>query len=427
MKRKLILIAIFIATLFLIVACGKKGASATIIIIGRHANANEFADVYYSQIARHIRDAYQNGGYVRLIVSDGSPRQTEHRFVFYLSDEPDRMERARTIDREADRIVQAIKNTNIRATTAENDLLEALHVARRVFNELDLLASGDNEFKRISNRKIIIMDTGIVTAGALDFTAHGFERPENNLRVSDEKIQEFANGIADRLQNARQLPNLAEASVVFLGFGDVAEPQTLSKDIEHGLRIFWKEILSRCNISGDVEMPELEGKREPILNVPPVRHIKFTETIEIDNRTVNFVIGTADYSDPTTAVNFLRNISTDLKNMLTRNPTTKLYLIGSESENRDRRIQPYYTTELSQKRAETVMNTLISFGVSAHSLEAFGLHVELPGRLDDRPNGVYDPSIGALNQKVIIIPSDIGDQAFLREVLDTRDKLYGRG
>jgi len=59
-------------------------------------------------------------------------------------------------------------------------------------------------------------------------------------------------------------------------------------------------------------------------------------------------------------------------------------------------------------------------------MESFGLAVYLPRREDDRPNNVFDPAIGKKNQRVLIIPDDIKDKEFIKEVLAERDNLYGK-
>ena len=153
-----------------------------------------------------------------------------------------------------------------------------------------------------------------------------------------------------------------------------------------------------------------------------MRPIRFTGVISIDSSAVGFIVNTANFINSTQANDALQTIASDLKKSLGRNSSTRLYIVGSESKEKD-----IVTTELSEARAMKVMETLVGFGVPATNLEAFGLAVSLPRRVDDRPNGVFNEELGAKNRIVMIIPSDIGDQALLKEVLDTRDRLYGRG
>jgi outer membrane protein OmpA-like peptidoglycan-associated protein len=422
MKQKICLIVVLLVVMLTMVSCGRKqGVDVTIIILGRRANANAFADSYYNHVASLIRDSYSHGGYVRIIINDGNPRQTDDRFSFYLEDEPNRMERARVIEERADEVIRALRNESLRAASAENDLLQALHVARRLFNEIEVSANGSG--RQIGNRRIVIMDTGIVTTGALDFTANGIEA--FNFRFStDEKIAEFASGVAERLNSARQLPDLLGANITFLGFGDVASPQPrLLPDIREGLKVIWRTILSHCNITGTVEIMDFESTHRPNADgFPRVRPIRFPETVSIDNRAVNFNFGSAEYSNPTAANNALRVFATDIIGSIARNPGARLYLVGSESKDQDRPYRPC----LSHNRANTVMETLAGFGVPRHVMEVFGLAVYLPRRENDRPGNLFNAEIGARNQKVMIIPSDMGDTAFLEEVRTARETLYNR-
>jgi len=280
--------------------------------------------------------------------------------------------------------------------------------------------------KQIGEKRIVIMSNGIVTAGHLDFSTRNIDNFDFSV-PDNEKIKEFASVVAKELSSRRALPDLKGINIVFIGLerDGVALPQReLSENVENGLRILWKTILEKANADS------IEILRTPSTNranddgFPEVRPIEFLENTgwPISDEQVSFNFGQSTFSNPQEAVNNLRRFADTIIRYIRGRPDVRIFVVGSESKNRIGR----YTPALSESRARAVMDTLARFGVPRDRMEAFGLAVYLPGRENDRPNGEFDSIIGKRNQKVVIIPSDISNQAFLREVLDTRDRLYGK-
>jgi len=271
------------------------------------------------------------------------------------------------------------------------------------------------------------MDNGIVTAGALDFSEQGIDTFDS--WYNDEKTKIFTDSIAERLERSKALPNLKGTNIVFIGLGDVARPQKeLSALVKkYGLPTIWTTILNRAGVDADsieiLDFPSTNKANDATI-FPSVRPIEFADfIISLGEEQIRFELGQAVYSNPTEAENNLKNFADNVIKYISRNPDVKIYVVGSESKDQDRQ----YTTALSEARAKTVMETLAKFGVSKSKMEAFGLAVSLPGRENDRPhNNVFNSEMGKKNRKVILIPSDIGDQAFLQKVRDTRDSLYRR-
>jgi hypothetical protein len=360
----------------------------------------------------------QNGGYVRFVINDGNPHALEDGVQYFANTRQDREARQREFNRRLNTVMNVVRNDSLRATSTENDLLQSLFVSQRLLGELDDAARRAN--RRIGARQVIILDTGIVTAGLLDFTANGIDKEPFRFRT-DAQHAEFANNLAERLYTARQLPDLNQASVVFIGLGDVAYPQPrLCLRTRAGLVSIWRAILSRSNISGEVDIKDYEGdRRNPNREgFPRIRPIIFSE---VENIRVLFDTGVWDvYSDSIGALGDLRRAAPGLISSLTSNPGAKLYLVGSESKERDRP----YTPCLSHGRATTVMKTLEELGVPRQSMEAFGLAVYLPGRTSDFIGGVFNQRAGAENRKVMVIPSDMINREFHDRVIAVRDSLY---
>jgi outer membrane protein OmpA-like peptidoglycan-associated protein len=426
LKKKFYPIIIILLLGVVVISCGvksNKSVDALIIIVGRHANANAFHDVFYEAIEKHLKETVCNG-YIGAISSEGIPRVLE-RFDYFEVNEPNRNKRKKQIDNYTELVLNSLKDEkSTQAETSENDLLRAIQEARRLLNVFDEQAKRDG--KCIRKKQIFIMNTGIVTTGVLDFSKHNIDNFD--FSVSNEKISKFADIIADRLSNNRSLPNLKDVDIVFIGLGDVAPPQReLSSHVQNGLEILWITILNKANANSIVISPYISTKEANKYTgdesgFPEVKPIEFLETTgwTISNEQINFNFGQWGYRNPNEAENNLRRFADIIIRYINRKPDVKVYVVGSESKNQDRE----YTTVLSESRAKIVMETLVKFGVPRDKMEVFGLAVYLAGREDDRPNNVFDPEIGKKNQKVVLIPNDIENQTFLQEVLATRDKLY---
>jgi len=431
--KKITLPYIIIFILLGVCACDddadNKSVDALIVIVGRHANANVFHKKYYEPIEKYIKGTVY-GGYIGVISSEGTPRVLED-FDYFKANEQNGNKRKKQIDENTEFVIGFLENEkSTQAKTPENDPLRAIQEAIKLFNGFEERAKSAG--KSIKEKRIVIMETGVATTGALDFSTHNIDNFDfsvldgENVEKSNERIQEFASEIAERLSVNRALPNLSGINIVFIGLGDVAKPQKeLSNHIQNGLKILWTTILNKANAK-NIEILELNSSYEAndTSKFEKVKPIEFLESTgwTISNEQITFNFGEWVYKNSNEAENNLRRFADIITRYMNRKPNTKIYVVGSESKNDDRE----YTTILSEKRAKTVMETLAKFGVPKNKMEVFGVAVYLPNRENDRPNNVFDPVKGEKNQKVVLIPNDIRNQTYLKEVLATRDKLYGR-
>ena len=410
-----------------IIACNEvkdNSVNALIVIVGRHANANSFHETFYEELEGYLKETVY-GGYIGVISSEGIPRIVE-RFDYFEAIEQNEKKREKQIKINTEIVLDFLKEGDSTvAKTPENDLLKAIQEASTLLNVFERQAKRDG--KNIKGKRIIIMDNGIVTSGSLDFSAQGIDN--FNSWYNDEKTKIFTDSIAERLEKNKALPNLKGTSIVFIGLGDVARPQKeLSALVKkYALPTIWTTIFNKAGVSTDsieiLDFPSTNKANDATV-FPPVRPIEFADfIISLGEEQIRFELGRAVYSNPTEAENNLKNFADNVVKYISRNPDVKIYVVGSESKDQDRQ----YTTTLSEARAKTVMETLAKFGVSESKMEAFGLAVSLPGRENDRPhNNAFNSEIGKKNRKVVLIPSDIGDQAFLQKLRDTRDSLYGK-
>ncbi len=262
-----------------LMGCG-GGASATpettgalAVVVGAHSNmpspelAGRSASVVDMAVAQQSRFS--------LIVADGAPFQET------ASASPQQADR-RTID-------EAVMGA--RARTAESDLVGALHLAAEAL-------AGHRGL-----RTLVVLDSGLSTAGALNFATPGM-------------LDAHPREVAEALGDAQQLPDLSGVSVVFHGLGDTAAPQQPLDPIRRAqLVAIWSAIARQAGAgSVQVEATPLEGG--PLPATPPVTPVQTDQGYRCAGTTMTLSGGpfayrpnSDEFIDPAAAVDVLRGIA----------------------------------------------------------------------------------------------------------------------
>ena len=162
-------------------------------------------------------------------------------------------------------------------------LARAVQSARAKTAETDLLAALDRAASGISNadqpRTIVVLDSGLSTAGALDFTQGGV-------------LQADPQGLAGDLAEAGQLPDLSGIEVILQGIGDTAPPQPrLGQRERDNLVAIWTAIVEAAG-AADVVVEKTPVEGQPSDDLPPVTPVPVpdgtrctVETMELDGGT----------------------------------------------------------------------------------------------------------------------------------------------
>ena len=433
-KRISVLSLFIISSILLFNSCEDPNkptrVNAMVVILGRHANANAFHESYFEEgLKKPIEDTVY-GGYIGIIVSDGSPRVVEMFDYFGTEANTDR-ERNRQINTDSALVLDYLKDEGIRAEVPENDLLKGLQEAQKLLNVFEDRAN--REGKKIKNKQIVILDNGIVTTGEMNYIRHGIHRVSFR-ELSNEQLNEFSTGVADDLYRNRLLPELNGVNIIFIGLGDTSMPQEdLSPSTRFGLENLWIAIFKKCNAK-NVDMRDYPNKNMANeytgddAGFPYVTPITFEQSyIDINKPIpplytdqVSFIANSADYLNEENAELVIRDYL-DVLNYHIRTPEVKIYIVGSIARTS---LERDFTTDLSERRAITVKETLVKFGMPEERLEAFGLGEFYPDREDELTNGVFNETIARKNRKVVLVPSTFTDQ--VREVLATKAELDRR-
>ncbi|WP_041775691.1 OmpA family protein [Blastococcus saxobsidens] len=280
------------------------------------------------------------------------------------------------------------------ASEAENlqQLRNSIASAAARSPEADLLAALGMAAGEIASapgkRVVLVADSGLSTAGPLDFRRPGL-------------LDADPGDVVASLQAAGSLPDLRGVHLVFQGLGDTAAPQpALSGVTRDQLVELWTAIgLAAGALDVNVERSPLEG--EPAPGFPPVSVVSpgggltcTANTVVLGGGDVSFQADTAAFQDAAAAAAKLQPIADRMQAAgVTATLTGTTADVGDEEGQR----------QLSEQRAQAVADLLGGLGVPAERMTVVGLGSDFPGYVQDRDgSGTLDPAAAAQNRKVTI-------------------------
>lgn len=420
--KKTVLLGLMLVLGMMMTACGNEQPTVgddLVIIVGKHANAYMYDDsATMGKISKALNSAVstykQNGQYVAelnvsVIVSDGKPKSVQLPNMTIM--ESNEHLRDQGISDLIKTVVRAIveEGTLIRANDEQVDLAGALAEARRV------LTMSENEKKRI-----LILDTGVTTAGQIDMNKLDIF-PKEMREKGELEAREFGRNLAQTQLPDSACPDLSGIRVIFLGLGNVAgDQEELYPVVKDGLLPgFWQAYLERCGAVLEEEivavpagvMPMLYdegGDGYPYVNTVPALSNR-TELALMPASALGFKPSKDEFRDPDVAYMVIGEHIGALKEAL-KNEKVTLYVVGSVAQPQS----GYNDVELSRKRAEKVAGILTgNFGIDEKRLVTVGAGTQVfPWRnAEETPGGTQANRVVA----VIPLPVDSTASTELRE------------
>lgn len=364
-------------------ANGATQPESAAFVVGAHANAPlpkaDCATDYLSQ-------AVDTNGYIEVISAEGEPRSAVAGAIVGSTANTE-SKRAQ----ENDQWKAALPGylSDVRAQTPEVDTLASIELAARALSE----APGTH--------RIVVMDSGLQTTGALDFT-------QGALISADPS--EVATWLADQ----SELPDLNGIQVEWYYLGDVAAPQAdLTPAQRDNLRAIWQAILEASGATvafhdttpgSDVAegLPEVSVVDLPErASMPDSLTAGETVQVELTESDVKFQGDSAEFVD----ANQARDAVADCAKLMAGSAHATCLVEGTtasadpaQGEEGERFIQ-----ELSQARADAVAALLVEAGANPDAIEARGCGDDHASHVSDRDDaGKLIPSQAAQNRKVII-------------------------
>ena len=340
------------------------------IIASNRSNQQRFNLLSSEHIISAIDD--HMGGTFYVISADGVPR-----LVASIDSTSTRQDDTEKEDYE----VSVLAAMLTPAETPESDMLSALSLAANSLAH----ASGD--------RTILVVDSGMSTAGAMAFQNTGLLEPHADV-----------DAMVERVRSAGALPDLTGVTVRWFGLGSVEEPQPLlDTAAKNRLKNLWTKLITAANgevVFDDAPMMKVTGEDLPA--VPEVTPVPVGA----------FELGAApslEMSLPDTEVGFEADVD-----VLRNEEVAKSRIQEAAAQIRSSGVSEVRVTgctsswgtvehrqDLSERRAEVVAGLLENNGVKVTSIT--GLGYECPHQVvDTNADGTPIEELMAVNRRVII-------------------------
>ena len=340
------------------------------IIASNRSNQQRFNLLSSEHIISAIDD--HMGGTFYVISADGVPR-----LVASIDSTSTRQDDTEKEDYE----VSVLAAMLTPAETPESDMLSALSLAANSLAH----ASGD--------RTILVVDSGMSTAGAMAFQNTGLLEPHADV-----------DAMVERVRSAGALPDLTGVTVRWFGLGSVEDPQPLlDTAAKSRLKNLWTKLITAANgevVFDDTPMMKVTGDDLP--TVPEVTPVPVGA----------FELGAApslEMSLPDTEVGFEADVD-----VLRNEEVAKSRIQEAAAQIRSSGVSEVRVTgctsswgtvehrqDLSERRAEVVAGLLENNGVKVTSIT--GLGYECPHQVvDTNADGTPIEELMAVNRRVII-------------------------
>lgn len=310
---------------------------------------------------------------------------------------------------------------NKRYKTAKNyskDFLEKLYDKYADDEEVDTLESifvATNYLKIFSNeteKRIVIIDSGLSTTGALDFLNN--ENLNDILKQEDDLSESQINSIIKNLDINKEIPDLSNIKILWYGLGEVGEnQQELSKKQISNLELLWRKILEYSKAS-DIQFISLnksnksnniDEKQLPMVSSILLNH----EPIPFSEDSLGFKEDSAEFTDDSKE-NRIELLSSFRREGINQG----LLIVGTTSAGKGNSNG----IELSNQRAQAVKNELIELDVPPENIKTLGLGVKSHKyNASEFVNGIYykDSEAAQSNRRVYIMSQDSEEAKLFQE------------
>jgi len=377
----------------------KEEPIAVAIVIGNHANSNNFTEDTYNAVHKLVRKAVYEG-YVAVIRADGKPEKltilnSDGTPAKFIADAKTGFYRELLIEEYTNVVMNFLKSDDTRAIHPEVDLLSAVKIANSALSYSDL-----------REKHIVILDNGISTAGRINLT---------KFCVDTGDIPQLVNALKE---TKGILPDLSGINIHFLGIGNVCDPQELPDTSQPNVIKLWKEVFLACGIEESkiyIDEHTIKGSKPnrysedeggyPYVTVVNFKSVEIEITQEKSSELllpdVGFYPNSDEMIDENNAKNILEPYANAMIKYFNKNGDAKLYLLGTTAT-----TTPGGNGDvlLSQKRAKKLKNVLSSLGVPEDKLIAIGVGANVPShlRINEFRDGKFDGGLAQGNRKVTV-------------------------
>jgi len=349
-------------------SCAANADGQLTFVVG--ARANSPVPQLPPQVQQLLSTAASDGQAIEAVDIDGVPA---FQFKMAFDSTAQGQMRARDLGDFVDEVQQSI--AIVRPKKPEADVLAALSLAAQITP---------------SGGTIVLLDSGLPTAGSIDF------RDPDMFGADPGEVAAF-------LRSQGLLPDFTGKSVVLVNVGNTADPQpVLAQNIRTQLVDLWTDVARQggaaCVDSLQMGFASTSVSTDVAVSVvrppAPPEFSSCGTTVLGDDGSVGFIVGTSTFRDPQAA----RTALTRLADLLAGGNQLAT-LTGSTSSEGSASVNQ----TLSVQRAQAVANVLEDLGVAASRITVIGDGSDAPGDIPDMTaQGVLIPSAAEHNRSVTV-------------------------
>ena len=444
-----------------ITGCGSETSSegiALVIIVGKHANANNIAAQQKSELNNMIRQSFsywkEDGKFcaeaeVSIIVCDGNSTKATisvdgEQLSLLCNTSNNKNNRKNIVKNIQEGIIDYISSDELKADDEEVDLMGALTQARIILNN-----------STRTEKYIMILDTGITTAGLFNMNTIKLDDMDSNGNY--ETAENMVSCISEEA-----FPELGDIKVVFYGLGNVGGMQSFPHNnnvLDSKLAKVWTLILDeKCHAelqnldndgliklsenAGDALLYNEDGSGYPyvtpiefkIINIDSGQASREEDSEETSKKNtgenlkplelaaswMGFLPQQSFFRDEEKTIERLREKVGEYREYLDSDSNNILYIVGSIAKTSPTDSLPSHW--LSAERAQKVIDILVmehGFPKEQLVLIDAGTTVFSWRNADEFPDGNENDDNQEANRKVEIIPD-----CCTEEVQELRDAGY---
>jgi len=346
-------------------------------VIAAAARTGSAAPQVTGKVASVLEHLLEEQGYITLLDTDRSPSVVDEGAM--TSDKGNDAAVAADMELHRQQLYRGLRGA--KANDPQADPLTALDTAARTVHA------------RGTTGTVVLVDSGLQTTGALRY-------------ATSDLLLASGSDVVGHLRSTRQLPDLSGITVLLVGLGDTAKPQTRVDSATRGRLVEQWTAISSAAGATCVEVDSQPLTTSPPADLPEVMRVDVPEPAEPelpDDRqapvplredSVGFLDDSAELRDPTAASKSLERLAQHIVAGHYRVSLVGTTATAGTEEGR---------RTLSLQRANAVRNLLVDLGVPEDRIKTRGVGIHHPLHVDDLDkSGNLIPGAAVKNRAVFL-------------------------
>jgi outer membrane protein OmpA-like peptidoglycan-associated protein len=278
-------------------------------------------------------------------------------------------------------------------------LNEQVQKIRPSINGADYFEATAKAVKAVSKGSsplVIVMGSGLSDTGLLNFAEDNFINKDNQVAV-------------DAVMKSKDVSELSmkNTTIVLHGLGQTVKPQeVLDTNTQEKINKIYEQVFKHFSADVEIDQGAIKSGAKSVdtefqVNPTPLNMICDPLTFQFYEDKLKFKPDSAQFVDEKLAKENLMAIATILKDN-SHGRTAKI--IGTQAIPEGQAAQD--GSELTDQRANAVLNILVGLGVPQDELSARGAGSKFDGHIDEKVDGKWSEERASQNRRVMITVQD---------------------